>query len=72
MNIVKLQACIHVFDPQQARYLKLSASNIHKALGPSYAHLSRAQILTQIKWQPCQLTKCKVKCCRDHTHLIGN
>ena len=72
MNIVKIHACIHVFDLQQARYLKSSASNLRKALGPSYAHLTRAQILAQITWKPCQSPRCKVRCCRDHAHLIGN
>ncbi len=72
MIIVNLHACIHVFDPQTARYIKSSAGNLRKALGPSYAQLTRAQILAQIKWQPCQSPSCKVKCCRDHTHLIGN
>lgn len=72
MNIVKLHACVHIFDPEEARYRKSSASNLHKALGASCSHLTRAQILAQIKWQPCQSPNCKVKCCKDHAHLIGN
>ena len=72
MNIVKLHACIHVFDPQQARYLKSSAGNLRKALGTSYALLTRAHILAQITWKPCQSPSCKVRCCKDHEHLIGS
>ncbi len=72
MIIVKLQNCIHVFDPQSVRYRKSSTSNLRQALGSSYAHLTRAQILAQVKWQPCQAPKCKVRCCKDHAHLIGS
>lgn len=72
MIIVKLHECIHVFDPQEARYLKSSAGNLRKALGSSYAHLTRAEILTHLTWKPCQSPKCKVRCCKDHAHLIGS
>ena len=72
MIITKLQGCIHVFDPQAACYRKSSANNLQKALGSAYAHLTRAQILNQIKWQPCESPTCKVRCCKDHTHFIGS
>ncbi len=71
MNIVKLHACTHIFDPKEARFRKSSTSNLRQALGPSFAHLTRAQILAQITWQPCHLPNCKVRCCKDHEHLIG-
>ncbi len=72
MLVTKLQDCVHVFDPQSARFLKSSAQNLHKALGPAFAQLSRAQVLAQIAWKPCQSPSCKVRCCKDHAHLIGS
>lgn len=47
MKFVSIHACNHVFDPQENRYLKSSASNLRRALGPAYAHLTRAQLLAQ-------------------------
>ena len=72
MIIVKLNACIHVFDSQAARYCKTTTSNLRKALGSSSTNLNRAQILAQIKWRTCSEPNCKVKCCKDQAHLIGS
>ena len=72
MKFVSIHACNHVFDPQENRYLKSSASNLRRALGPAYAHLTRAQLLAQVSWQTCQSPNCKVRCCKDRAHLIGS
>ena len=70
MKFVSIHACNHVFDPQENRYLKSSASNLRRALGPAYAHLTRAQLLAQVSWQTCQSHYFKVRFCIDHSHLI--
>ena len=72
MIIAKIHECIHVFDPLAGRYRKSSASNLRLALGSSYTHLTRAQILAQITWQLCQSPNCKVRCCKDRAHFIAN
>ncbi len=40
MIIVNLHACIHVFDPQKARYIKSSAGNLR----PEDVNMTRAII----------------------------
>lgn len=49
MKAVYLGKCIHIFDENSKKYVKLSATNLQTAMGPSYSPYTRNRIINHIR-----------------------
>lgn len=72
IQLVKINQCNHVFDTEQNRYIKSSAKNIHKALGPASGSQTRREMLSNTNWQSCQDPRCRVKQCSSKHYIATN
>ena len=70
-QLVRLGNCIHVFDGQNARFVKSTLANIRKALDPKGLPATRKEILRSARWTLCQDPGCKVQLCRKDGHWIA-
>ena len=71
IQIVNLGNCIHVFDEEAKRFIKLSATNLKKGLPRGKELQSKRAILESLRWAICQTPGCKVKRCRKNEHFIS-
>lgn len=70
-QLVRLGNCIHVFDGQNAMFVKSTLANIRKALDPKGLPATRKEILRGAQWILCKDPICKVQNCRKDGHWIA-
>lgn len=70
-QLVRLGNCIHVYDTQNAVFVKSTLSNIRKALDPKGLPTTRKAILRGVQWTLCSDPGCRVQSCRKDGHWIA-
>jgi hypothetical protein len=71
IQIVNLGNCIHIFDDEEKRFIKLTTTNLKKELPSGKDFQTKRAILESLNWTTCQTPGCKVKRCRNNEHFIS-
>ena len=68
--LTKINQCCHVFDSERNCFVRSTATNLHKSLGPASVQQTRREMLSNSTWHLCQDPHCKVRQCKGK-HYIG-